>query len=253
MDLPANRLWSARRHQPAALVAAALACFLLTACGHKQRPRVAGVPPPPAATSPRMSAPTAARAPAIVVPKNARPIYVETGLASWYGPPYHNRKGANGEVYDMHAATAAHRTIPLNSIVRVTNVANGRSTLVRITDRGPFIEGRILDLSLAAAQEIDIWRAGVAKVKVEVLESPAPIDTGGRWCVQIGAFSDVDEATRLKEKLARRYHTAKVQQFAGPTGEWIRVRVAADDKHRAEQLANDTRTSEGAVFLVRLD
>jgi peptidoglycan lytic transglycosylase len=237
--------------RPAAVLAIALACLVLTACGHKQRPRVASAPPPPASTSPSATANTPASP--IEVPKNAKPIYVETGLASWYGPPYHNRKGANGEVYDMNAATAAHRTIPLNSVVRVTNLANGRSTLVRITDRGPFIEGRILDLSLAAAKEIDVWRAGVAKVKVEVLEAPVPIDKGGRWCVQIGAFTDVDEATRLKDKLTRRYHTARVQQFAGPTGEWIRIRVADDDKRRAEQLANETRTSEGAVFVVRLD
>lgn len=233
------------------LVAVALACLLLTACGHKQRPRVASLPPPPVATTAPTT--TTSAAPPIVVPRNAKPIYVETGLASWYGPPYNHRKGANGEVYDMEAATAAHRTIPLNSIARVTNLANGRSVLVRITDRGPFIEGRILDLSLAAAREIDVWRPGVARVKVEVLEAPAPIDRGGRWCVQIGAFTDTDEATRLKDKLARRYHTAKVQQFAGPTGEWIRVRVAEDDKRRAEQLANETRTPEGAVFVVRLD
>ena len=226
---------------------------LLTACGHKKTRIARTPPPPPSATSPRTSLPPATPAPPIAVPRNAKPIYVETGLASWYGPPYHNRKGANGEVFDMHAATAAHRTIPLNSIARVTNLANGLSTIVRITDRGPFIEGRILDLSLAAAQEIDVWRPGVAKVKVEVLEAPAPIDSGGRWCVQIGAFTDVEEATKLKEKLARRYHTAKVQQFAGPTGEWLRIRVAEDDRHRAQQLANETRTSEGAVFVVRLD
>jgi rare lipoprotein A len=233
-------------------LAIALACSVLAGCGHKQRPRIATVPPPPIST-PGSSASSTTTAPPIVVPKNAKPIYVETGLASWYGPPYHNRKGANGQIYDMRAATAAHRTIPLNSIARVTNLANGRSVLVRITDRGPFIEGRMLDLSLAAAQEIDVWRPGVAKVKLEVLESPAPIDKGGRWCVQIGAFSDLDEATRLKDKLARRYHSAKVQQFAGPTGEWIRVRVAEDDKHRAQQLAAETRTPEGAVFVVRLD
>lgn len=231
-----------------ALLCLAAGVLFLTACGHKQRPRIATVPPPPIESSPRT-----ASAPPIVVPKNAKPIYVETGLASWYGPPYNNRKGANGQIYDMHADTAAHRTIPLNSIARVTNLANGRAVLVRITDRGPFIEGRILDLSLAAAQQIDVWRPGVAKVKVEVLEAPVPIDKGGRWCVQIGAFSDIDQASKLKEKLARRYHTAKVQQFAGPTGEWIRVRVAEDDKRRAEQLASQTHTPEGAVFVVRLD
>ena len=237
-----------------------LASLALTACGHKRV--IASVPPPPPiATTPRdrtprppsVSQPAQPAQPELSVPDDATPIYVETGLASWYGPPYHNRKGANGEIYDMNAATAAHRTIPLNSIARVTNLATGHSTLVRITDRGPFIEGRILDLSLAAAKAVDVWRPGVARVRLEVMESPQPLDSGGHWCVQIGAFSDLDEAARLKDELARRYQSARVLQFAGPTGEWIRVRVADDDRSRAEQVARATATSEGAVFLVRLD
>lgn len=178
---------------------------------------------------------------------------METGLASWYGPPYHNRRGANGEVYDMHGMTAAHRTLPLNSLARVTNLATGRSAVVRITDRGPFVEGRILDLSLAAAQAVDVWRPGVARVRLEVLETPAPIERGGRWAVQIGAFEDADQASRLKNRLARRYQTARVLQFSGPTGEWLRVRVAEDDRRRAQQVAQETHTDQGAVFLVRLD
>lgn len=153
----------------------------------------------------------------------------------------------------MHAMTAAHRTLPLNSLVRVTNVATGHSAVVRITDRGPFITGRVLDLSLAAAKALDVWAPGIAKVRLEVLETPAPIDHGGRWCVQIGAFQTADDAARLKEQLQARYRTAKVLQFTGPTGDWLRVRVSEDDKHRAESLAAETRTSEGAVFLVRLD
>src|SRR5436309_1552552 len=91
-----------------------------------------------------------------------KPLYTELGLASWYGPPYHNRRGANGEVYDMNAMTAAHRTLPLNSLVRVTNPQTGHSAVVRITDRGPFIGERMLDLSLAAAKAVDVWTAGVA-------------------------------------------------------------------------------------------
>ena len=89
----------------------------------------------------------------------------------------------------MHALTAAHCTLPLNSIVRVTNPATGHSVTVRITDRGPFIDGRILDLSLEAAKQVDVWRPGTAKVRLEVYSAPAAIDHGGRWCVQIGAFS----------------------------------------------------------------
>jgi len=153
----------------------------------------------------------------------------------------------------MNAATAAHRTLPLNSLARVTNVATGHSAIVRITDRGPFIPGRVLDLSLAAAKQIDVWRSGTARVRIEVLAVPAPIDSGGRWCVQVGAFNDVKTARKLKSRLERRYRTADVREFTGPTGEWLRIRVADDDKQRAEALMRDTRTDEGAVFLVRMD
>ncbi len=154
----------------------------------------------------------------------------------------------------MHALTAAHRTLPLGSVVRVTNLKTSNSTLVRITDRGPFIEGRILDLSLAAAKKVDVWQAGLARVRVEVLRTPVPIEQGGKWAVQIGAFDDSRSAGKLADQLSRRYHTAKVQRFASPTGDWwVRVRVKDDDKHRAQEVAHTTETKEGAVFLVRLD
>src|SRR5437667_333672 len=122
------------------------------------------------------------------LPADTKPILVETGLASWYGAPYHNRRGSNGEIYNMNAMTAAHRTLPLGSIVRVTNVKTGHAATVRVTDRGPFIKGRIVDLSLAAAKKVDVWQPGIATVRVEVLHSAAPLDQGGRWAVQIGAF-----------------------------------------------------------------
>ncbi len=208
---------------------------------------------PPAASTPSGNQPDEDYG-ALSVPPDAKPIYTETGTASWYGPPYHNRRGSNGEVYDMNASTAAHRTLPLGSIVRVTNTKTGHSTLVRITDRGPFIEGRILDLSLAAARKIDVWQPGLATVKIEVLQAPASLDVGGRWAVQIGAFDDKEQASKLADHLERRYHTAKVQRFPSPTGDWwVRVRVLADDKKRAEEVARATQTTEGAVFLVRLD
>jgi rare lipoprotein A len=154
----------------------------------------------------------------------------------------------------MNAMTAAHRTLPLGSIVRVTNPATGHSVVVRITDRGPFIRGRILDLSLAAAKQVDVWQPGVAKVRLEVLELPAPLDKGGRWAVQIGAFKKEAAANRLVNRLSRRYHTAKVLCFSSPVGDWwVRVRVLDDDRKRAEEVAHDTSTPQGAVFLVRLD
>ena len=154
----------------------------------------------------------------------------------------------------MNAMTAAHRTLPLGSIVRVTNVKTGHSALVRITDRGPFIEGRVLDLSLAAARKLDVWQPGTAMVRIEVMQTPAPLEVGGRWAVQIGAFDKERAATELADHLSRRYHTAKVLHFGSPIGDWwVRVRVQNDDRGKAEEVARDTTTPEGAIFLVRLD
>jgi rare lipoprotein A len=226
------------------------AALLLVGCGGgKKRAKVRPPAPPPTISTERRPIP----ARPVEVPANAKPILIESGLASWYGGPYHNRKAANGEVYDMDAMTAAHRTLPLNSVIRVTNPTNGRSAVLRVTDRGPFIEGRILDLSRAAAKAIETWRAGVAPVKIEVLSTPKPIESGGRWAVQIGAFTDRDNAAKLKEKLQHRYRGARVLQFTGPTGDWVRIRVLDDEKHRAFEVAKNTDTPEGAVFVVRLD
>ena len=246
--------------------------LFLSGCGHPKAARVE-VPPPPAPEvaeteptesqparsipNPRGKVPTPAENADLAEPKipaNAKPLATETGLASWYGPPYHNRRGSNGEVYNMHAMTAAHRTFPLGSIVRVTNVKTGSTALVRITDRGPFIPGRVVDLSLAAAKKVDVVRPGIAQVKVELMESAAPLGTQGRWAVQIGGFPDQHDATKLANHLTKRYHTAKVLRFLSPAGDWwIRVRVQDDDRERAKKLAAETKTPEGAVFLVRLD
>ena len=100
------------------------------------------------------------------------PIFTQTGMASWYGTVYHNRKAANGEIFDMNALTAAHRTLPLNSIVRVTNSKTGSVAILRITDRGPFVTDRVIDLSMGAAKVLDVWRPGTAMVKIEVLKPP---------------------------------------------------------------------------------
>ena len=188
------------------------------------------------------------------LPAGTKPILVETGLASWYGAPYHNRRGSNGEIYNMNAMTAAHRTLPLGSIVRVTNVKTGHAAIVRVTDRGPFIKGRILDLSLAAAKKVDVWQPGTATVRVEVLQAAASLDQGGRWAVQIGAFHEEDSANELVSRLSRRYHSAKVLSFSSPVGDWwISVRVKNDDRKRAEEVAHDSQTPQGSIFLVRLD
>ena len=219
---------------------------------------------PPSATPPsRLPTPTPTPVPSVKpapsasgeihVPRNARVLYTEVGFASWYGPGFQKRNGANGQPYDMNAMTAAHRTLPLNTIARVTDLKTGASVLLRITDRGPFVGDRVIDLSRAAARQLSVYQRGTALVRIEVLETPAPIKEGGRWCVQIGAFADSRDATQLKEKLARKYRTAKVLQFSSPVGgDWIRVRVAEDNKARAQEVMRETHTDAG-VFLVRLD
>lgn len=249
-----------RRHfssRPSLLIFV-LGVFFLAGCGHKKT-QVA-VPPPPSPapqTPPGESAPPAQEggdAAELKVPADAKAIFEQTGLASWYGPPYHNRRGSNGEIYNMHAMTAAHLTLPLGSIVRVTNVKTGHFALVRITDRGPFVEGRILDLSLAAAKALDVYLPGTAMVRVEVLEAPAALDIGGRWCVQIGSFSDEKGAAELAGRLQRRYQTAKVLKFPSPTGNWwVRVRVLDDDRQRAQAMIRENEIADAPAFLVRLD
>jgi rare lipoprotein A len=188
------------------------------------------------------------------IPLDAKPLFVETGIASWYGPPYHHRRGSDGKIYNMNAMTAAHRTLPLGSIVRVTNLKTGHWAIVRITDRGPFIDGRILDLSLAAAKKTDVVRAGLAQVRLEVLVAPAAIESGGRWAVQIGSFDQQESAANLADKISRKYQSAKVLSFSSPVGDWwVRVRVLHDDRGRAQEIAKDMLLERGKVFLVRLD
>lgn len=179
-----------------------------------------------------------------------RPVSTEVGLASWYGPPYHNRHAADGSIYNQNAMTAAHRTLPLGTMVRVTNVATGDSVVVRITDRGPFVEGRVLDLSLAAAKAIGVYRAGVARVKIEAFAQPGA-DPAGHWCVQIGAFQDGDEAVQLKNDLKRRYGTARVIEFTGPTGHWVRINPADPDRTTAARIADSIHVPDAHPYLVR--
>jgi rare lipoprotein A len=256
------------------LLVVLIAVLLISSCGHPKQARVNVPPPPPPESTtetpapsppaPKTAKPAEGATPSKpaeeadlaepVIPAGAKPIETQTGLASWYGPPYHNRRGSNGEVYNMHAMTAAHRTFPLGSIARVTNVKTGSTVLVRITDRGPFIPGRIVDLSLAAARKVDVWQPGIAEVKVELMESSAQATSAGKWAVQIGGLPDEKAASKLADHLTRRYHSAKVLRFKSPAGDWwIRVRVLDDDRDRAQKLAAETTTPEGSVFLVRLD
>jgi rare lipoprotein A len=266
------RGWSRRR-----AVLSLFSLLVLGAAGCHHKNSTASYQPPPPAIAPStgagegrpahagsgnplgqripQSAGTASPAPQPAA--HGRPVSVEVGLASWYGPPYANRKGADGTIYDQNAMTAAHRELPMGSIVKVTNLTNNQSVTVRITDRGPFVDGRIIDLSLAAAKSIDVYRRGTAKVRVEAFAPPARpgVDPEGKWCVQIGAFLDEADAIQLKNDLLRRYATARVIEFAGPTGHWVRINPKNPDRATAHQIAQSILIPDPGAqpYLVRLD
>lgn len=227
-------------------LALSVGLLILAGCSHRRR--IAAYPPPPAIG--HMLADSRADAEFVAA---HRPISSETGVASWYGAPYHNRRGANGQVYRQDGLSAANRTLPLETLIEVTNLETGQAAVMRVTDRGPFVPGRILDLSRGAAKAIGVFRPGTARVRIDVYAAPTSIDTGGRWCVQIGAFSSGRAARKLSGRLTRRYHSANVIEFEGPTGYWVRIRPFHDEKKRAVEIARSVKPSQGNAYLVRLD
>lgn len=127
--------------------------------------------------------------------------FTEHGVASWYGKKFHGRLTSSGEVYDMHQLTAAHRTLPLPTVVRVTNLANGRSVVVTVNDRGPFAHERVIDLSYAAAMELDMVEAGLAEVSIEAMAEGSPQGPLPDVYMQVGAFGEVANAEALKTRV----------------------------------------------------
>lgn len=179
--------------------------------------------------------------------------YSEVGIASWYGHPYHGRTAASGEIYDMEKLTAAHRTLPLGARVRVENLENGRQVHVRINDRGPFVEGRIIDLSRAAARQIAMLGPGLARVRLEVTGLPPGGAAGGFFAVQTGAFRERDNAERQRRALERRYGRVRLVRREGDPPLW-RVLVGRERSQRAaDALAEQLRAELGEAFVVRVD
>jgi len=177
-------------------------------------------------------------------------------MASWYGAPFDGRRTSNGETYDMSQMTAAHRTLPFGAIVRVTNENNGKQTEVRINDRGPFVANRVIDLSHAAAQAIEMIGPGTAPVRLEVISGPDP--RVGFFGVQVGAFLVQDNAEHLKAQLGTRYDPVSVVPFATSNGRFYRVRVGrvpseAAAQMLADQLRADSDNAQRVTFVVRLD
>ncbi len=177
--------------------------------------------------------------------------WTEEGIASWYGHPYHGRQASNGEIYDMEKMTAAHRTLPFGTVVRVYNLENNHTVEVRINDRGPFVDGRIIDLSRAAAREIQMLGPGTAKVRLQVIAMPEVPE--GYYAVQVGAFRDRSNAERQREKLARRFGNARLVSRADTPELWRVVVGQEASSEQAAELAATLRTEFGPAFVVRVD
>jgi rare lipoprotein A len=167
--------------------------------------------------------------------------------------PFHGRRTSNGEIYDMYQFTAAHRTLPFNGVVRVTNLRNGKQTEVRVNDRGPFVANRIIDLSFAAARAIEMIGTGTSPVRLELISGLSPV--AGFFAVQVGAFQVQENAERLRARLSASYSPVTIQLYDAPTGVFYRVRVGRlPSEDAANQLAEQLRANEQLLtFVVRLD
>jgi rare lipoprotein A len=201
------------------------------------------------------------------------------GLASYYAEPYHGRRTASGEIFDSYQElTAAHRTLPFNTLVKVTNQENGKDVEVRINDRGPFVDGRVIDLSLKAAREIDMVRSGTARVKLTVVKegpptatrtprtpttpalaipnpssSPSAAGSPVAFTVQVGAFESREVAESLKKDLEQRHQNVTIETFS-TTRTFYRVRVGQlTDMAAAEELVKTLRHEKFDPFVVRLN
>lgn len=162
------------------------------------------------------------------IPPQTFPPSPEVGIASWYGPQFHGRRTSSGEVFNMHELTAAHRDLPLGTWVEVTNLDNGRSVQVKINDRGPFIKGRIIDLSYAAARAIGMVEQGLARVRVRLTPSPvtgAPAPRRSGFAVQVGSFQARQHAEALRARVADIASGVYIQTVAIANGTYYRVRI----------------------------
>jgi rare lipoprotein A len=217
-------------------VFALLAFVVVTGCGKKKV---------------RVGSPAAAnrRAPPSVIPGQT-----ESGMASWYGHPYHGRQAADGEIYDMETLVAAHRTLPFQTWVRVRNVANNKTVDVRIIDRGPFVDNRIIDLSHAAAQQIELIGPGVAQVELTILAAPANPEPG-LFAVQVGAFRERANAERVEKDMLAAYGAGKAVQRPGNPSVWRVLAGRETSADAAESLARRIRDEQHVpeAFVVRLD
>lgn len=250
-----------RRRSLTASVALVACCLFAGACGRKHK-RVASIPAPAPRPAESSSAPSSSNrgagypAPTGKARSKPQPVptgYSEEGIASWYGIPYHGRHAADGEIYDMETLVAAHRLMPFDTWLRVTNLGNNKTVTVRVIDRGPFVEGRIIDLSKAAARQIDLLGPGVGRVRLEVIAAPPTQTADNFYAVQVGAFSVYQNAERARIEYERQFGAAQLAVKQGRVTLW-RVLVGREQSiEAAQRLASTLHPANGEVFVVKLD
>jgi rare lipoprotein A len=163
--------------------------------------------------------------------------FIDRGVASWYGPGFHGNKTANGERYDMHQLTAAHRTLPLGSIAVVRSMSTGRQVTVRINDRGPFARGRVLDLSFAGAKALGMTGSGTDQIELRVVGYQGRTADMGVLRVQVGSFSDQQNALNLLERVKHLYSGGRIQTIELPEGKRYRVQVGQFSREAQAEAA----------------
>jgi rare lipoprotein A len=206
--------------------------LLFTACGPRYIVRERRMPPPEKGTK--------------IEKRETREV--QQGIASWYGADFHGKQTSSGEVYDMYQLTCAHQTLPLGTMVMVTNLENGKSVELKVNDRGPFVKGRIIDVSYAAARMLDMHAQGTAMVKVEVF-GPV-IEQVQRFTLQVGSFVDESNAQRLAEQLRKSFENVHVTTMETQTQKYHRVRVGQFETRESALVAAEKLSQMGFNVLV---
>jgi rare lipoprotein A len=223
--------------------------LLSLSCGCSKR-QVNVNPPLQTGKVRRVESPTGAENPTAAAGDEQQGIERE-GIASWYGDPYHGRRTASGEVYDKNKMTAAHRTLPFNTMVLVHNLENGKDVKVRINDRGPFVKNRIIDLSFAAARKIGMVGTGSAHVRIDILED-VPVE--GYYAIQVGAFRDKERAEAMQTQVAAICPPAHIVSIENDDGVLYRVQAGKYSDHSSALKAlAELKKLKYDGFVVRLD
>ena len=233
------------------------AAVILSACGGKKP-----------ATPPEGGRTKGSQKPYTVMGKRYEPLkthvgFTQEGVASWYGKDFHGKKTSNGEIYDMHAMTAAHKTLPLGVFVKVRNKDNGKETVVRVNDRGPFVKNRIIDLSYSAAKTLGVDAKGTAPVRIEALgykasgegyQAPETYDSGN-YSVQVGSFKDQQNARRLSVEMKKLHGSSEVKSAIVNGEQFYRVLAGVFTSLQSAEEAEQRFADQGYAgsFAVAID